>query len=385
MPEALCPFLDTLPSLLEEGAFAPYQKKAWERFLQLGLPTGKEDAFRSVMLRWLYQKEVSTTPAPSFFPQNIGSKALFISLDEAATRFPFVIKDRVEKFIKTEKNPFALLSFALSRGGAFLYVPPGCLLDKPFEVNISSAQFSCPLLLVALGKNASLQMHVTRESSNLSFGLTDLFLDSGSTCHLTEVQIGDQDEISFQALRGELKQDSHLKTIHFSKGSKIDFHHKRVTLAGGGAEADLAGLWSLKEARSSEIWIEMVHQEPNARSRQRFKGALFDQSSSCFHGEIYVDAKAQGTDAYQMNQNLLLSDEAKAEARPNLQIFADDVKASHGSTAGGLQPEEIFYLKTRGIPEKRAKDLLIHAFLEDIISLHPESARRKELAQWIEK
>lgn len=385
MPEALCPFLETLPSPLTEGPFAPYQKMAWDRFLQMGLPSGKEDAFRSVMLRWLYQREVGMEAAPSYLPRAMDAKALFISLEEAAIRFPFVVKERVEKFIKTEKNPFALLSFALNRGGAFLYIPPGCHLEKPFEVKISAAPFSCPVLLVALGKNASLQLSVTRDPSPLSFGLIDLFLDSGSKCHLTEIQQGDADEISFQSLRGELKQDSHLETIHFSKGSKIDFHHKRITLAGSGSEADLAGLWTLKEARSSEIWIEMVHQEPSARSRQRFKGALFDQSSSCFHGEIYVDAKAQGTDAYQMNQNLILSDEAKAEARPNLQIFADDVKASHGSTAGGLQPDEIFYLKTRGIPEKTAKDLLIHAFLDDIISLHPESARRKELVQWIEK
>ncbi len=385
MPEALCPLLNTLPAVFESGSFAAYQKKAWERFLEIGLPSGKEDAFRSVMLRWVYQREVRGIAETSFIPRDIGSKALFISMEEAATRFPFVIKDRFEKFIKTEKNPFTLLSFALNRGGAFLYIPPGSRLEAPFEVKISGEGFGCPLLLVALGKGASLDLVVTREPSDLSFGLTDLVLDAGSKCHLTEIQEGQREGISFQALRCELKKDSHFKAIHFSKGSKIDFHHKRITLAGEGCEADLAGLWTLRDSRSSEIWIEMVHQEPNARSRQRFKGALFDQSSSCFHGEIYVDAKAQQTDAYQMNQNLILSDEARAEARPNLQIFADDVKASHGSTAGGLQPEEIFYLKTRGISEEKAKDLLIHAFLDDIISLHPESARRKELAQWIEK
>jgi len=385
MPEALCPLLSSLPAIEETGPFAVYRKKAWERFLSLGLPTGKEEAFRAVMLRTLYQKQAKGAASHSFLPRETGSKALFLSLEEAATRFPFVIKDRVEKFIQNEKNPFALLAFALSRGGAFLYVPPGCQQETPFEIKISEDALACPYLLVAMGKGSSLKLVVTREPSELSFGLIDLFLDSGARCHLTEVQEGNSEAIAFHSLRGELKKDSYLQSLHFSKGSKIDFHHKRVTLAGEGCEADLAGLWNLKESRTSQAWIEMVHVEPNTRSLQRFKGTLFDKSASSFHGEIFVDPIAQKTDAYQMNQNLILSDEARAEARPNLQIFADDVKASHGSTTGGLRPEEIFYLKSRGIPEVKAKGLLIHAFLDEIISLHPESIRRKELAQWIQK
>ena len=379
------PFLSSLTPPTGEGIVSVLQKKAWDRFVEIGLPTGREEAYRSLPLRNLYQTEIRENPLPAFLPLSLSSKALFISLEEAAIRFPFVVKDRLEKFIKSEINPFALLSFALHKGGAFLYLPPGTHLESPLELALNESAFTCPYLLIALGKNSSGSVSVRRLGKGLSLGVIDVFLDEGSRLHLTEVEEGGDEGISFHALRGEVKRDAHLEGLHFSKGGKIAFNHKRIHLVGEGAEADLSGLWTLRRAENAQMWVEMIHKEPMGRSRQHFKGALFDKSTSCFYGEIYVESKAQQTDAYQLNQNLLLGDDTRAEARPNLQIFADDVKASHGATVGGIHPEELFYLKTRGLSQGQARELLIQAFLDDILSLHPESARRKELALWISR
>jgi Fe-S cluster assembly protein SufD len=375
------PFLFSLkPSLEKEGLVATFQKRAWERFLQFGLPTGKEEQFRSLPLRALYQREVIGEPfAPLQLP-TLPAKALFLSIEDAALRFPFVVKDRLEKFLNEEKNPFALLSFALHRGGGFLYLPPGTTLEKPIECSLPPFTY----LLVALGRGSKASLSLHHAPSDLSFGLIDLGLDNGSKLHLTETEEGNEESFAFQAIRGDLKRDAHLEGLHLSKGGKMAFSHKRIDLSGENAEADLSGLWSLKGAHTAQMWIEMIHKEPNARSRQRFKGVLYDSAISTFFGEIFVHDKAQGTDAYQLNQNLLLGENAKAEARPNLQIFADDVKASHGATIGGLQPDELFYLKARGLSETTARELLIDAFLNDIISLHPETARRKEMATWMQ-
>ncbi len=159
---------------------------------------------------------------------------------------------------------------------------------------------------------------------------------------------------------------------------RTDYH---VILAGENAEALLNGVWMLADKREAHIHIFIDHQAPQCRSYQLFKGVLNDFSRSSFEGKIMVRQAAQKTEAFQLNNNLLLNDHAHADSKPNLEIFADDVKASHGATVGQLDIEQLFYMKTRGFPEEEAKNLLIYGFAEQVIQMIPLESLRNSISE----
>ncbi len=155
-----------------------------------------------------------------------------------------------------------------------------------------------------------------------------------------------------------------------------DYH---ATLSGEAADATLQGIWMLKDRREAHTHVVMHHEAPHCRSMQLFKGVLDERSKSSFEGKIYVQKEAQKTEAYQLNKHLLLGERVIANSKPNLEIFADDVKASHGATMTQVDESELFYLKARGISEKAAKALLIHGFCQEMIEKIPQSFVRKKM------
>lgn len=136
----------------------------------------------------------------------------------------------------------------------------------------------------------------------------------------------------------------------------------------------------LSDKRESHTHIFMEHQAPNCRSYQLFKSVLNDFSRSSFEGKIMVRQAAQKTEAFQLNNNLILNDHAHADSKPNLEIFADDVKASHGATIGQLDGDQLFYMKTRGFSDATAKNLLIYGFCEQVIEMIPLASLREEIS-----
>jgi Fe-S cluster assembly protein SufD len=158
-----------------------------------------------------------------------------------------------------------------------------------------------------------------------------------------------------------------LKHLSVTQGPRLTRHSLRAVLNGENSDALLQGLWHLKGLSQAHTHVEVEHAAPSARSLQKFKGILNDHSQSSFEGKIFVRPIAQKTEAYQLNNNLLLGDHSIAYAKPNLEIFADDVKASHGATMAQLDEEQLFYLKSRGITETDAKALLIDGFRHEMI------------------
>ncbi len=181
----------------------------------------------------------------------------------------------------------------------------------------------------------------------------------------------------FDAFRATLKKHSCFKAVTLTDAAKSRKDYL-VKLSGEGAEADLSGIWFLDSNKQAHTNIVIEHIEPHTRSLQLFKGVLYDQALSSFQGKIRVEQKAQKTEAYQLNNNLILSSQASANSKPNLEIFADDVKASHGATVGQLNADELFYLKTRGLDDAVAKKLLIRGFLEDVLAKIEQPDIRKE-------
>ena len=167
-----------------------------------------------------------------------------------------------------------------------------------------------------------------------------------------------------------LKRNSIFHAVNYTEGSFTVRNDYRVALTGERGEASLNGVWMLDEKHEARVHVLMDDQAPSCQSNQLFKGVLTDFARlPSFEGKIYVRREAQKTMAYQLNRNLLLSDRANADSKPNLEIFADDVKASHGATVGQLDEEQMFYLRTRGYSQEEARNILVYAYTKEVLDL----------------
>ena len=280
------------------------------------------------------------------------------------------------KYAADAKNSFAALNQALFTDGAFICVPAGVAVTEPVQlIYISSAQQAgeiiLPRNLVIAGANSQL----TVVESYISTGTAAYFTNS-----VTEILAGEQSVVEHVKVQDEAPQAFHIATIagefgrasrvsvhSFALGAKISRNNIRTHLAGEGLECVLNGLYLTKNDQLADHHMIVEHAQPHCASHEYFNGILDDKSKGVFHGRILVRELAQKTDAKQTNKNLLLSDDATADTKPQLEIYADDVKCTHGATIGQLNAESIFYLRARGIGPDMARQMLIHAFAGEII------------------
>ncbi len=290
--------------------------------------------------------------------------------------YGIALQNRFARSLKEEADPIAALNWALHGCGVFLYVPPNIRIEEPIEIHhlFTSPQMATASLQIFLGKGASLNL--IQRSSHLDdapFGNVrlDASLDEGSSLFFGDKQQWPEHSIHFQTFRCVLKRDSRLHFLSVSSGAKLARSSIKVQLLEENATALMQGLWRLDRQLQSHTHVAVEHAAPHCRSRQHFKGVLKGQSRSSFEGKIAVLSAAQKTEAYQLNNNLLLSDEAAAFTKPNLEIFADDVKATHGATIAQLQQEELFYLRSRGLKLDEAKEILTGGFCDEILQSAP--------------
>lgn len=358
----------------EEGSFGRARRSAWSRFLHLGLPpqikltvSKKTDLpvvtetkkNRIVFANGVFQKNVSDTP----------SNITVLSLREAFRTFGPLLEDYFAGSDSQENDALTALNGALFEEGVFLYVPPKCSVEGPIEIlHLESGDgLFFPRMVVILGKGSTLNLVVSYEGQGNFFraGRVDLFLEERSSCKIKNRDYGQGNLQRSEAVRATLKNGAVFNQTLFMKGGRRNFV---VKLAGEKASVTLQGALLLEGKNETAVDVVMHHQKAHTHSMQRFKAVLNDRSRFHFRGKIRIDQDAQKVEAYQLNHNLLLSDLAHVTTEPNLEIFADDVKASHGATAGTIDEEALFYLKTRGIPHAFAKEILIKAFLEEITS-----------------
>jgi Fe-S cluster assembly protein SufD len=213
-------------------------------------------------------------------------------------------------------------------------------------------------------------LHQTAINGYFINQVTDFIIEENAHVYYAQVLNHEHPQAwHFEAVRAHLKKQSMFKSVCVTEGGmtvRTDYH---ISLAGENAEALLNGVSMLRDKREAHTHIFIDHQAPNCRSYQLFKSVLKDFSRSSFEGKIMVRQAAQKTEAFQLNNNLLLNEHCHADSKPNLEIFADDVKASHGATVGQLDEEQLFYMRTRGFPEKAAKNLLIYGFTEQVIEM----------------
>ena len=287
-----------------------------------------------------------------------------------------LIEKHLGRYAQTQGNAFAALNQAFFTDGAFIFVPRGVEVPEPVQlIYISSAQNS--------GETISPRNLVIAEA-NSKLTVVESYISTGNVAYLTnavtEIFAGDNARIEHVKLQDEATNAYHLATIagefgrasnvtvhSFALGAKISRTNIRTKLAGEGLECILNGLYLTRGEQLADHHMIVEHAQPHCASHEYFNGILDDKSKGVFHGRILVREIAQKTDAKQTNKNLLLSDDATADTKPQLEIYADDVKCTHGATIGQLNQESIFYLRSRGMSQDTARQMLIHAFAGEII------------------
>ena len=298
------------------------------------------------------------------------------SLAAALTQDSSLIEKHLGKYAQTANNAFAALNQAFFSDGAFISVPSGVELTEPVQLlYISSAQnpgdVILPRNLVLAGANSKF----TVVESYLSTVDTPYFTNAvteilaGNNAHVEHVKLQDEAAAAYHiaTIAGEFGRTSNVTVHSFALGARLSRNNIRAKLAGEGLECILNGLYLTRGEQLADHHMIVEHAQPHCASHEYFNGILDDKSKGVFHGRIYVHPVAQKTDAKQTNKNLLLSNEASADTKPQLEIYADDVKCTHGATVGQLNDESIFYLRSRGMGEDTARRMLIHAFAGEII------------------
>lgn len=336
---------------------------------------------RLVFVNGHYSGELSSL-CPESHGVKIGSLALALSSDSA------FLEKHLGRYADTQRNAFAALNQAFFLDGAFIHVPEGVTVEEPIQ-----------LVFISTAKQPGASVHprnliIAEANSKLTVIKSYLSAETAAyvTNTVTELVAGDNAEVELLKYQDESAHAFHIATIHgeFSKASRVGVHsfalgarlsrnNIRTRLAGEGLECVLNGLYLTKGEQLADHHMVVEHAEPNCASHEYFNGILDDKSKGVFHGRILVQQIAQKTDAKQTNKNLLLSDDATADTKPQLEIYADDVKCTHGATIGQLNEEAIFYLRARGVGLETARRMLIHAFAGEIIERIRHQPAREEL------
>jgi Fe-S cluster assembly protein SufD len=284
------------------------------------------------------------------------------------------VESHLAQYARFDRQPFVALNTALMTDGAFLYVPRGVVVEDPIH-----------LLFLADSEEQPFTYHprtliLAEESSQVT--VLETFIGSGAyfTNAVTEIVLGENAVVDHYRSQCESNAAFHVATLQVQQAGDSNFRSHAVSLGGSlvrndinavlaglGVESTLNGLYVARDRQHVDNHTAIDHAQPHCNSHELYKGILDDAATAVFNGKIFVRQDAQKTDAKQTNQNLLLSRDATINTKPQLEIFADDVRCTHGATVGQLDEDAIFYLRSRGIGLEEARSVLTYAFATDIL------------------
>ncbi len=381
------------------------RRAALARFVHLGFPTTKQDGWRTTSVA-----EVAATPfaRPTRFdlPGSAleaagvaswpGARAVVVngrfsaglsrtaglpegvtvtSLAEALARTPALVEPHLARYAEYQTHAFRALNTAFLADGAFVYVPRGVVVDSPIHLVFLSAPggptVSNPRALVVVERSA--QATVVESYLGAAPGayftnaVTEIVLSAGAVVDHYAVTREDERAFHLASRQAHLSRAANLTTTAVSLGGALVRNDLGITLAEEGAESTLLGLYVATGREVVDNHTTVDHMKPHCTSAELYKGIVGGRAKAVFNGKVIVRPDAQKTDARQTNKNLLLSNDAVVDTRPELEIFANDVKCTHGATLGQLETDQLFYLRARGVPEAQARGILMHAFASDLV------------------
>jgi Fe-S cluster assembly protein SufD len=343
---------------------------------------GSLAARRLVFVNGHYVAELSSAPGPQ--PQGV----IVESLAAALAGDSGLIKEHLARYPEGEDNPFAALNAAFFQDGGLVYVPAGQHLETPVHLLFISTSKEAGaaaqprnLIIAEKGSQATvLESYVsTVEGSYFTNAVTELILGEGAVVEHVKFQDESRNAYHVAAIHAHLGRSCNFISHSIATGARLSRNTIRTALAGEGIECILNGLYLTRGDQLADHHMVVEHAQPHCNSHEYYNGILAGRSRGVFHGRILVQRAAQKTDAKQTNKNLLLSEDATVDTKPQLEIYADDVKCTHGATVGQLNEESIFYLRARGIGAETARRMLIHAFAGEIIERVRHAPAREEL------
>jgi len=380
------------------------KREAWARFTALPLPQRTDESWRFATLSGL-KLDGYGLPAPAatadlgHSPIGIpkAGKLVFANnrllLREAAddlARRGVIFEtlqnallqhgDLVKTHLLAQKAPqgsekFSALHTALLADGAFIYLPRGVELAEPLAVfhyagGAGAAVFPHTLVVAEQGTKATIVDFFRSADAGRHFacGQNDLYASHGAQITYVAAQNWSRETLAFQSNSTIARRDARVTSLNLHLGGRQSRHESHSQLQAPGAHSEMLALTVAHGTQEFDQRTLQVHQAPHTSSNLLYKNALLDRAKTIFSGLIVVDPDAQKTDAYQSNRNLMLSDDAEANSLPGLEIQANDVRCSHGATSSRIDPEQEFYLQSRGIPKADADELLTFGFFEEVLS-----------------
>jgi len=298
------------------------------------------------------------------------------SLAAAFRKYPRLITEHYGKYADNSSESLTALNTAMSQDGIFIYIPDNVTVEQNVQlVNITDFKenlFLNTRNLIILGENSHLRLVQCDDSINhdVTFinSVTEVKIGRNSTLDHYKLQNKDDHTTLINNMYFHQEEGSSLSTNAISLNGGLIRNLSHVTMNGRRSNADVYGLYLMDRYQHIDNQVYINHAAPECISRELFKGVLDDHASGVFNGHIKVHRDAQQTNAFQTNRNILLSDKASIDTKPFLEIYADDVKCSHGATVGQLDAEALFYIRSRGISESNAKIMLMYAFAADVIN-----------------
>ena len=389
-------------------AVADLRERGFARFADLGFPTTSLERWRFTNVRAIANGDFtladpaasSTVEASAVAPYELrgvdGPQVVFVdghfsaalsrtdalpagvdvgSLADTLRRHPDSITPYLGRLARFDDQAFTALNTALIQDGAVVRIPDHAVVETPLHLLFLSTsvdqRMSHPRVLVIVGENA--QARIVESYAGL--GAARYFTNT-----VTEVSVHDSAVVDHYKLIRDSVQAFHVGSMHVRLGRSATFSSHSISLggalvsndvwaelAGEGGECTLNGLYLVNARRLVDNHTTIQHAQPRCASHELYKGILDDEARAVFNGKIVVAIDAQKTDAKQTNKALLLSEDAQINTKPELEIFADDVKCTHGATVGQLDDDALFYLRARGLAHEQARNILIHAFASDLL------------------
>jgi len=423
-----------LPILNNGWAGSPYlhdyHEQAWDTYNRLPIPTVNDEAWRRTDLRSMpagdfriaQKRDLAALRLPEppselltplagekhggqviltaggakveLHPDLADQGVIFTDLLTAEREHPDLVEKVIGKIVPADEGKFAAMVGALANLGVLVYVPRGVHLEQPLHSilwgpGINLAYLSHLLVWVEDGASLTYVHESASQTEpsgqSLHAGVVEIHVGEGANLRFVELQSWGEHVWNFSHERVRVARDGNLDWIFGAIGSHLTKNFSEMDLDGQGAVGKMSGFYFTDGMQHLDHDTQQNHLAPNTTSDLLFKGALREKSRSVWQGMIYVAPGAQKTDGYQANRNLVLSREARADSIPGLEILADDVRCTHGATVGKIDPDQVFYARSRGIPYREAERLIVEGFFDPIMQRIPFEGVRTRFQYAIEE
>ncbi len=408
-----------------KNGLASFRTSAWDAFKARSLPLTTDEAWRRTDLRFLpasdfklpkdgafedlpivpddllkplvgdqHGGQITLLPGGSqiFLEDALAKKGMvFTDFRTAEKNHADLLAKLIGQIVKPEDGKFAALASALSQNGILLYVPKNMEVEYPLHSilwgpGVDLAHFSHLIVFVDDGASVT-YVHEAASPDEIGHamhaGVVEIHVGENANLRFVELQSWGRHVWNFSHERARVERGGNLDWIFGAVGSRLTKNFSDLDLVGEGAQGRMSGFYFTDGTQHLDHDTQQNHLAPHTTSDLLFKGALKGKSRSVWQGMIYVAPGAQKTDGYQANRNIVLSEDARADSIPGLEILADDVRCTHGATVGKLEQEPLFYLKSRGIPQVEAERLVVEGFFDPIMQRIPFEGVRARFQQAI--